>query len=181
MGVTSDFHGLTNARRRGQKMDEILNGWGFSLRDATLTPTAVNDCFLYMENIDPNPMVIYALEMTDAGAENIEFEVGPAYTTAGGAVPDVVSPLLVGSNNDYTDKALIEQGNDITGLVTSTTVSIQAVGAATRVFFDEPDYAFMPIVLGQGQALSVFAVTGTTAITELIAKWYHVETLNTDG
>lgn len=182
--VTSEGRLLSHAVTRTEKEDAILRGMGFTLVEDTVTPTGPADCFLYVGNddIDAHILVIESLEMETTAAEDIYLKVGPTYATTGtSAAVDAAQNRLAGHANVFSDFGTAEAGVDITGQGASVEIARFESTALAKHEWNEDNAPVFPIMLGKGQSLSVFAGTGTTAITHVTAQSYWLSTPAIDG
>lgn len=162
---------LVNGVARGSYVQEALVGNAYVAQVATVTPTGANDCFLFVSNLGSDPLVISRLTLTSAAGEDMYIDVGPAYTPVGGTSA-VQQNKYVGSPN--TSDAVVQYGVNITGLVLAQEIARYTLGGAGSETWT--DGSFLPLVLGPGQCMSVFAGTGTSPLTFIVLDYYFVAT-----
>ena len=182
--VTNDGRALVHSVGRTERMDAILRGMGFTIVHGTVTPTGPDDCFLFIDNDDEaaRPLVIESLEFESAAAEDVYLQVGPTYTLATThAAVDAAQNRRAGHSSVFADFGTAEAGADITGLVSGVEIARFETGAGTKHEYNEDNAPVFPIILGKGQALSVFAGTGTAAFAHLTAQTYWLATPDVDG
>jgi hypothetical protein len=169
-GVTNDYRAMVEGFGRDYHLACTLAGWGFSMFDATVTPTAPGDYFAKLQNFSADKLYITGITIVDVGAELINVMVSPAF--ASGGTHAVVVPVnrYSGSANLAATKAVCESDVDITGS-TDTQIGTIAVGAGTE---HSVDYSDAPIILGPNQALVLQAATGTAAIRYTIDFYFGV-------
>jgi len=164
-GVTSVgrqmVHGVSNA----DVVDQALNGWAFTVIEDTVTPTGAADCFLYLGNDSSDQCVVTRIQLEDAGAEDLYFVLSDTYTLA--TTHAVVDSAYnrSGSSNALATKMTAEAGVDITGIGTNYEIMRRETGAGT--FYNNLLEPQDVIIIPPGKALSVFAATGTAAITHV--------------
>jgi hypothetical protein len=162
-GVTSVGRQMVHNTRNDSEIDQILNGWAFTIAENTVTPTGAND-FLVLANISADPMVVTRVALTDAGAEVLNFSLADNYTIAGtNAAPDAAYNRS-GSSNALSTKCTARVGVTVTGTGTAVQVLTFTTGAGT-VNANVLGTAF--IVVPAGQSLTIGAETGTAAITDI--------------
>jgi len=123
------------------------------------TPTGANDDFLYVENQSENTTIrIHELVLQDAAAENIEVNIHTTAVTS--SSPTAIVPVNLDLNNAENLVAKAEQGANlvVNGTLIST-VRIDTVNKTVIKLFEQS------LLLGNKQAFSLRAVTGTTLIT----------------
>lgn len=164
-GVTSDGRSMVQSTRSDSTIDQILQGWGFTVVENTVTPTGAGDCFLYLGNDSSDQCVVDRIQINDAGAETIYLVMSDTYTLA--TTHAVVDSAMnrSGSSNVLSTKMTAEAGVDITGIA-GTTYRIHDIeaGAGTQYANILGD---AKIVIPPNMALSFFAATGTAAITNI--------------
>lgn len=160
VGVTSQYRALQEGFYRKYELACLLDGWAFTLYDATVTPTGAADVFCKIQNNSADLMYVTGLRIYDAGAENIDVQVSAAYTSGGTHAAIVPVNRYVGSSNLAATKALCESDVDITGDAGATIHRLQ-IAATTQ---HNNDWSDIPLVFGPNQAFLLEAVTGTAAI-----------------
>jgi hypothetical protein len=138
----------------------LLDGWAFTQYDATVTPTGAADVFCKIQNNSADLMIVTGMRIYDAGAEIIDVQLSPAYTSAGASAAIVPINRYSGSANLAATKATCESDANITG-DTGVTIHRLQVAATTEQAYDWSD---APIVVGTNQAFILEAATGTAAI-----------------
>ncbi len=169
-GVTDDYRAMVEGFGRGYDLVNTLAGWGFSVFDATVTPTGAGDYFAKIQNFSADPLFITGITLLDAGAEVINVHTSPAFASGGTHAVLVPVNRYSGSANLMATKAVVESDVDITGSTDTQIATINA-GAGTEHSIDWSD---APIVLGPNQALVLEAATGTSAIRYTINCFFGV-------
>jgi hypothetical protein len=170
MGVTTNKRAMVEGYGRSFDLVNTLAGWGFSVFDAAVTPTAGNDYFHKTQNYSSDLLYITDLTILDAGAEVINVHTSPAFASGGTHAVLVPVNRYSGSPNLMAAKAVVESDVDITGS-TDTQIATLNVGAGTEHSLDWSD---APIILGPNQALVLQAVTGGNAIRYTINCFFGV-------
>lgn len=164
-GVTSDGRLMVTSQQMPYAQAvAVEDGQAYRLVDAAVTPTGAADVFCKMQNNSSDNMMISEVRIYDAGAELIQAQVCPAYTSGGTHAAIVPVNKNVGSVNLAATKGLFESDVDITGDA-GVLLDVIVVAATTdkRVTYDPP------ICIGPNQAFLLEAQTGTSAIN------YHVD------
>lgn len=160
VGVTNQNRAMQQSVMRDYHLACLLDGWAFTLYDATVTPTGAADVFCKVQNDSADLMYVTGMRIYDAGAELIDVQVSPSYTSAGASAAVVPINRYVGSTNLAATKATCESDANITG-DTGVTIHRLQVAATTEQPYDWTD---APIIVGPNQAFILEAATGTSAI-----------------
>jgi hypothetical protein len=133
------------------------------------TPTAANDCFLYMKNSDDDDLVIEGVTLRVPTNEQIQFKIGDSGTTSGGTS---AIPVNLNTLSGREAEGTFEAGNDITGISGGSTFDKLWVGASdTSAHFNfEQD-----VILGKNGVFTMYATTGAIQINGTLVFNYHVE------
>lgn len=172
-GVTSVHRQMVEAAIRGNELCEIENGWGFTVIEDTVTPTGAGDCFLYLGNNSSDPCVLSRFSAEFAGAEDIYFLLSDTYAL--GTTHALVDAAFnrIGGAHLLATKMTAEAGVDITG-IPGTTYEVKRVETGAGTHYDDLFAVDEMIVIPPGKALSIFAGTGTAAITHIAADLHFV-------
>lgn len=129
------------------------------------TPTGANSAVVYVKNNDPVDLNIWSLHLRCAAAECVELwqVTGTAVGTANTSVNAVV-----GSGIIATATAL--DGNSITGLTKVKLLKRYYVEAAKQTL---PIHIGTAIILPEGTAVALYAVTGTALLDTCLSFDFH--------
>ena len=174
-GVTNDYRAQVEGFGRDYHLACCLDGWAFTMFDATVIPTGAGDYFAKIQNSSSDLLYITGITIVDVGTEVINMHVSPAFASAG--THGVIVPVnrYSGSANLAATKGVFESDVNITG---STDTQLAAFNVAAGVEFSH-DMFDAPLVLGPNQAMVLEAVTGTAAIRYAIDFYFGtVATVN---
>jgi hypothetical protein len=130
-----------------------------------VTPTAANDCFLYVKNSSTTDLVIDGLWLRVASAEQIVMKLGDVGTPNG---TDVV-PANINAGANSVALGTFQYGANITGLSGGTNIIKGWVAnTATEYFNFEQD-----IIVPQNSVCTLYAVTGAVALAGALVFHYH--------
>ena len=172
-GVTSAHRQMVQSVSSSDALDQVLAGWAFTVIENTVTPTGADDCFLYLGNDSSDPCVVERIGLTNAGAEVLYLVLSDTYTLA--TTHAVVDSAYnrSGASNALSTKMTAEAGVDITGIGGTTYRVFDMTTGAGTVDGNILEQG-QQIVIPPGQALSVFAATGTAAITNINVDLHFV-------
>jgi len=131
------------------------------------TPTAANDCFLYMKNNSNNKDIcIEGIWFRVASAEQIVMKMGDTGTTSGGSA---ATPANLNAGCGKVADGTFETGNDITGLSGGVTIEkYWLANTATQHYNFEQD-----IIIPKNGVFTMCAATGAVAVAGTVVFNFH--------
>ena len=132
-----------------------------------VTPTAIDDCFLYVKNQSELDMVIEGIRMHNASDDIFNIKIGNSGTPIGGST---ITPANLNTGSGNIATGVFKSGADITGLAGGTPIErIHHKGDAGEMFTNfEQD-----IIIPKNGTLTMCAGIGTNAISGTLIFNYH--------
>lgn len=177
-GTGTGYLAMVNSENRlittsvSESIDSHINqieGQSYSVV-VSQTPAGANNCFCYIKNLSTSAKIfITSVKLYTATDETIQVKLKDSGTTAGGTI---YVPVNRNSGSTNSANALVEVGNNITGLAGGLVVDQFFIeGATTTNKFDWDS----GLVVDTNQIISFYAVTGSIAVKMSVGIYFDVE------
>lgn len=167
--VTSVGRQRVNALTRSEAKQNAVGGHAYKFPILKI-PAAAGDVFAVLQNASSDRLIVTEIMIFAAAAEDVSVSVGDTADITGGTTVEP-APMLAGSSVAASVKGVFEEGVDMTGLGTVTVLDHieTAVASRERIKYDPP------IIIPNGQMLTLTAEVGTTAIRAVISFHFDME------
>jgi len=137
-----------------------------------VTPTGVEDYFLYVKNASSNPIICEGFSIQCPTNKIIKIQLGVIGTPADGTAVTVVTPpnLTAGSGNQAI--GTFRTGNSIAGLRGGVTCAQYYVEGSNDSNFRNFD---ADIIIPQNQTFAMFAINGGIECNGFLVMWHDHE------
>ena len=134
----------------------------------SVTPAGAGDDFFYLKNNDDKDSVIEGIWWQTDGTETVTYVLSDIGNT-GGTVGNI-TPANLNAGSGKVANAIVQSGNDITGLSGGTNIqTIKLTTQTTSAYFNcEQD-----IIISKNQTFTITATSGSVALIGTVVFNFH--------